>query len=102
MSEVAISRIALDTAGSLRVYPRPASVDYEWIWRDASSVRWDEADRSLYVLPVDGFTAVDEFRQIIKAVKGEYLDSLFVDESTDFAVRAELAGELREIAEVRS
>ena len=101
MGDVGISRIALDEAGRLRVYPRLNSRDYAFIYRDASSVRWDEADRSLYVLPVDGFTVVDEHRQIIKAIKGEYGDSLFVDESTVFAVRPEVADELREIAKRR-
>lgn len=98
MGDVPISRIAVDAIGRLRVYPRPTNVDYEFIWRDASSVRWDATDRSLYVLPVDGFTIIDEFRQIRNAVKGEYGDSLVVDSSTNFAVPAEAESKLRESA----
>jgi hypothetical protein len=98
MGDVAISRIALDAAGKLRVYPRPPNVDYAFIWRDASSVRWDEADRSLCVLPVDGFALVDELRQIIKSVNGEYGDRLIVDDSTVFAVPTEAESKLREAA----
>jgi hypothetical protein len=98
MSNVAISRIALDAAGKLRVYSRATSPDYAFIWRDASSVRWDETDRSLYVLPVDGFTVIDELRQIVRAVEGEYRDSLFVDDSTAFAVPLDLESKLREVA----
>jgi hypothetical protein len=95
MGDVAISRMAFDAAGKLRVYPRPTNIDYAYIWRDASSVRWDEIDRSLYVLPVGGFNVVDELRQIIKAVKGEYGDSLFIDGSTIFDVPLETACRLR-------
>jgi hypothetical protein len=95
MGNVSISRIALDAAGKLRVHPRPINVDYAFIWRDASSVRWDEADRSLYVLPVDGFTIVDELQQILKAVNGEYRDSLLIDESTIFDVPVEVEIKLR-------
>jgi hypothetical protein len=98
MGDVAISRIALDATGKLRVYPRPPNVAYPFIYRDASSVRWDETDRSLYVLPVDGFSVVDELRQIKKAVNGEYGECLVVDDSTVFAVPPEAERKLREAA----
>lgn len=96
MGDVAVSRIALDGAGKLRVYPRAPNADYAFIYRDSSSVRWDESDRSLYVLPVDGFDVVDELRQIIKAVHGEYSDRLIVDDATVFAVPADAERKLRE------
>ena len=98
MGHVAISRMALDATGKLRVYPRPPNVDYSLIWRDSSSVRWDATDCSLYVLPVDGFSVGDELRQIIKAVKGEYGDSLVVDDSTIFTVPTEVESKLKESA----
>jgi hypothetical protein len=98
MGDVAITRIAFDAVGKLRVYPRPPNADYSFIYRDASSVRWDETDRSLYVLPVDGFTVVDELRQILKAVNGEYGEYLVVDDSTVFAVPANVESKLRESA----
>ena len=98
MADVAISRVALDAAGKLRVYPRPPNVDYAFIWRDASSVRWDESDRSLHVLPVDGFEVADEFGQILKAVNNEYGDRLIVDDATVFAVPTYAEGKLRESA----
>jgi hypothetical protein len=95
MNDVEISHIALDSAGRLRVHPRPASVEYAHIYRAASSVRWDTADRCLCVLPVDGFTVIDELRQIIAAVASEYGDSLYIDDSTVLAVEPQVADQLR-------
>lgn len=97
MGKVAISRIAQDATGRLRVYPWAEEVDYAFIWRDASSVRWDESDRSLYVLPVEGFTLVDEMRQILRAVEGEYGDTLIVDPATIYAVSTEMKSKLRDV-----
>jgi hypothetical protein len=89
----------MDTAGRLRVYPRLiGNKNYSFIWRDASSMRWDDVDRFLYVLPVDDFDAADELRQIVRAVKGEYGDYLFTDSSTEFAVPDDVVCRLREFA----
>lgn len=98
MSNVAISHIDLDVAGKLHVHPRPINVGYTFIWRDASSVRWDESERILYVLSIRDFNVIDELRQILNAVKREYGDTLFCDKFTTFNVPAELESELRQIA----
>jgi hypothetical protein len=101
MSIVAIDRIALDSSGRLRVYPRLAGAGYDYIYRDATSVRWDTSDRGLYVLPVDGFTPLDEFNQIISAVAREYRDSLVIEESSILDIPTELVEKLREISRSR-
>jgi hypothetical protein len=54
MSEVAVQNLRLDSDGRLRLRPSCPSA-YPYIYRDASSVRWDESSRELYVLEVPGF-----------------------------------------------
>jgi hypothetical protein len=93
MRAIAIQRVDLDSQNRLGVYPSDG--DYSFIWRDASSVRWDAAAKRLFVLPVDGFSNTDEFLQIIKAVKNEYGIILVMDDSTLFDVPDALAHELR-------
>lgn len=88
----------MDAKRLLRVYPRTMNSDFASIWRNASSVRWDESDQSLYVLPGTGLSVVDEFRQIVGAVEAEYGDRLMVNESTLFAVGPEVAEKLRNAA----
>ena len=80
METVSIRRIALDTDGRLRVTPvLPARAkSYEWIYRAALSVRWDEAARELYVLPVPYLTALDEYRLILRATRVEYGQNLVI------------------------
>ena len=99
MDNVVIQRIAFDTDGRLRVYP--SGGDYSFIWRDASSVRWDDDDRSLYVLPVKDFTIADDFNQIVKAVRGEYGTRLVVDETTVFDVPETTQAELRKVSDAQ-
>ncbi len=97
MANVIIQRIAFDADGQLRVYP-PGRENYLYIWRAAKSVRWDDEDRSLYVLPVEDFTVVDDFNQIIKAVREEYGVRLVIGETTAFDLPAEMVAQLGKIA----
>ena len=80
METISIRRIALDTDGRLRVTPElPARAEgYGWIYRAALSVRWDDATRELYVLPVPYLTALDEYRLILRATREEYGQSLVI------------------------
>jgi len=94
MNNVIINRIELDDAGHLRIYPGMEKKGYEYIWRSASSVRWDAVDHSLFVLPIDGFTLFDEFLQIVSAVESEYDDRLLIDSGTHLYVDGELAKSL--------
>jgi hypothetical protein len=92
---VTTKRIILDASGRLRVYPDLIpTANYDWIYRDASSVRWNDADRSLHVLPVDGFTPVDELNSIVSAVEREYGEHLVINAETIFDVPRKLAERL--------
>jgi hypothetical protein len=83
MSEVAIQYVRLDSDGRLRLRPSGPST-YPYIYRDASSVRWDERNRELYVLEVPGFDVPAEFKQIIAAVAREYGDRLVLSPLTEY------------------
>jgi len=63
---------------------QPRFPDYAFVYRDASSIRWDSTDYELYCLPVDGFTLADEFAQIRSAVLNEYGDNLMLIANTVF------------------
>ncbi len=85
MRLVSIEEIAIGPEGRLFVTPAlPPDKDYQFIWRDASSVRWDAGSRCLFVLDIDGFDEVDYFRQIVAAVKNEYGDDLVTWPGTVF------------------
>jgi hypothetical protein len=80
METVSIRRIAVDRAGRVRVTPDlpDRAEGYEWIYRAALSVRWDDATRELYVLPVPYLTALDEYRLILRAAREEYGHNLVI------------------------
>ncbi len=83
MSQVVIQRVRLGPNGRLRLRPaKPSS--YPYIYRDASSVRWDDGSGELYVLEVPGFDAVADFKQIIAAVAQEYGDELVLLPLTEY------------------
>ena len=86
MSNVAIESMRVDVVGHIRLRPATPSRfdDYRFIYRDSSSIRWDETLFELYCLPVKGFSLVDEFRQICAAVSNEYGDLLIFTAETVF------------------
>jgi hypothetical protein len=98
MKEVNIQRVSLDPHRRLRVLPtssRPSGYDY--IYRDASSVRWDDLCGELYVHDAPEFSTVDEFQQIVAAVAREYGDQLMLSSSTSYvAVPSDVITALRE------
>jgi hypothetical protein len=81
MSEVIIQRVRLAPDGRLRLR-LTGSASYPYIYRSASSVRWDPESEELYVLEVSGFDAVADFKQIITAVAQEYGDELLLSQGT--------------------
>ena len=92
---IPIRQIALDSAGRCRVYPDAAADTslYEFVNRAAACVRWDAEAGSFFMLPVDGFTPIREYRQIISAVHDELGDLLVVNPRTTFVnIPAELEG----------
>ena len=81
--QVVIEKIVASRDGGILITPSlPPDTDYAFIYRDASSVRWDAASRSLLVLDIDGFDAVDYVRHVIAAVKNEYGDDLIMTPRT--------------------
>ena len=84
MSRITIQRVRLDPTGRLRVRP-PASSEYPFIHRDASSVRWDGRSHELHVLEAAGLDALAEFQQIVRSVHREYGDALMLSSSTEYA-----------------
>jgi hypothetical protein len=83
MWEIEIQQVSLDPNRRLRLRVIPSRWSgYNLIWRDASSVRWDDLAGELYVLDVPEFTPLDEFKQIVSAVACEYGDRLILSPST--------------------
>lgn len=98
MSNMAIELVRVDAVGNLRLRPATPSRfdDYRFVYRDSSSIRWDETLFELYCLPIKRFSLVDEFRQIQAAVFNEYGDRLIVTAKTVFqSIPEDLIEQLR-------
>ena len=86
MPRIPIHHITLTPSGRIQVAPAlPAAADYAQIHRAGMSVRWDAATRTLYSLPVPGWTPLQEFHNIVAIVKSEYGDRLITDPQTTFS-----------------
>ena len=80
-----ITRVFRHSDGGVRVEVHSTHwTTFEYIYRDGSSVRWDEASASFYVIPSARLSPADSFRQILKAVQSEYGEILKLAESTQF------------------
>ena len=99
MSHIPIIELRVDDLALLRVIPDlPLSADYASIYRDASSVRWDEDSRSLYTLPVKDWTSIDCYKQILSAVANEYGDQLVLTPNTLLTrIPADVENEIRSL-----
>jgi len=75
-----ITEIGLDGSGNLFVVP--ANALFEYIYRAASSVRWDQIRGRLYVIQPHTLTEFRCFESIEQAVREEYGIFLFVDAKT--------------------
>ena len=85
MREIIIQRVRLDPHRRLRLRPTPSRPSgYTYIYRDASSVQWDDLCGELYVHNVPDVTTLDEFKRILAAVAGEYGDQLILSPSTEY------------------
>lgn len=65
-----------------RIYIKPETKNFEFIWRDASEVGWDDKEKVLYSPKPKDLTYFDWFRQIIMATKGEYGCQLVITDKT--------------------
>lgn len=83
-----IQSIALDPeSGQLTITPGlPAGSDYEFIWRDASGIRWDSAERALIADQPNRWQPEALFRQMLQAVHREYGDRLEFSPETRWSV----------------
>ena len=68
MSEVSVQQVRLALDGRLRVQPVAPS-EHNFIWRDASSVRWDGVSSELYVLGNVDPNPIAQFARIVGAVR---------------------------------
>lgn len=80
MRQEQISRIWVNEANLLCIQPRTQK--FEFIYRSAMNVYWNEAGRYLYNRIVGSWSPVDWLRQIISAVEIEYGYHLFITEDT--------------------
>ena len=67
-----------------RIYIKPETNDFEFIWRDASEVSWDDKNKVLYSPKPKEWTYFDWYRQIILATKGEYGCQLVLTDKTQW------------------
>ena len=65
-----IVEIGIDNQG--RLYVKPEIENFEFIYRAAAEVNWDEKRKFLYSPKPKEYTYVDWFKQIIMATKSEY------------------------------
>ena len=85
MSTVPIAAVMIDPENRLRIYPDVSEVDrYEYIYRDASGVRWSNEDRCLYSQVPKELSYQEWFEIIRDAVKSEYGDELILTTLTDW------------------
>ena len=54
------------------LFIKPQTEQFEFIYRDASGVDWDDKEKFLYSPKPSELSYFDWFRQIILATKGEY------------------------------
>lgn len=67
-----------------RLFVKPKTEKFEFIYRDASGVGWDTKERFLYSPKPAGMTYFDWYKQILLAVKGEYGYELKITSETNW------------------
>jgi hypothetical protein len=100
MREVVIQRVRLDPHRRLRLRPTPSPPSgYKYLYRGASSVRWDGLCEELYVHDVPELSTVEEFARIVATVACEYGDQLILSPSTVYVdIPSETISALRKSA----
>lgn len=77
-----IKEVGIDEKG--RLYIRPETKRFEFIYRAAAEVGWDDIEHFLYSPKPREWTYFDWYRQIIMATKGEYGCQLFLTDKTQW------------------
>ena len=89
MRTVAIKRIGLDEEGHLLVVVNLAPEEnFEFICRAGMEIGWRPAERALCspVPRAGGWAYSDWFRQIVRAVAGEYHVTLAIEDDTTWSL----------------
>ena len=80
---VQIQQVELDERDSLVVVPEKTnSENFQFIWRDASGVRWDEDRLCFYAWEPEKWEKANFFRQVVLAVKNELGIKLQINRNT--------------------
>lgn len=64
--------LEIDIDDKERLFIKPQVEQFEFIYRDASGVNWDNTEKVLYSPKPNELTYFDWFRQILLATNGEY------------------------------
>lgn len=98
-SNIPIGEIKVDDAGRLLVMPvLPRRENFEFIYRAAMEIRWDQSSRCL-VSPSPqqrGWSYVDWFRQTLQAVANEYGVKLQIGPWTKWSVSDAVRNQIEE------
>jgi hypothetical protein len=97
MAQENIAEVGIDEAG--RLYVRPTSTSFDYIYRAAMEVNWDAATRRLFSPKPREWPYVDWFKQIMAAAADEYGTALRVTPHTGWTnVPADLRAEIEGLA----
>lgn len=97
MAQENIAEVGIDEVG--RLYVRPTSTSFDYIYRAAMEVKWDAANRRLSSPKPREWTYLDWFKQIVAAAADEYGTALRVTPDTGWTdVPAELQDEIEGLA----
>jgi hypothetical protein len=94
MREDSIAQVGIDVDG--RLYVKPTSTSFDYIYRAGMEVGWDSSERRLFSPRPREWTYLDWFKQILAAVADEYRTRLRLTPETVWsnvptAVRAEIS-----------
>ncbi|HVZ53300.1 MAG TPA: hypothetical protein VG986_15145 [Pseudolabrys sp.] len=70
MSEDTIAEVGIDESG--RLFLRPTSISFDFIYRAAMEVNWDGTKRRLFAPEPGEWDYIDWFKQIVAAAANEY------------------------------
>jgi hypothetical protein len=48
MKKISIDKVSVQEDGKLRIYPQVSSSDYQYIYREAGEVYWDQNEKCFY------------------------------------------------------
>jgi hypothetical protein len=80
---IPIQEIGIDADGHLFLRPRiDPPENLEFVWRDASGIRWDSKSRVLHAAEPARWGHLRLYQQIVSAIRNEYGNSLLLTPET--------------------